>query len=132
MPRVLPALPSDAVRRTRWLALVSAGALVLLCLLWELWLAPLRPGGSWLALKALPLLLALPGLWRYRLFTYRWTCLLLWLYVTEGLVRATSEPAPGALLAWLEVALALLLFGACVAHIRYRQRAGQTLKAQET
>lgn len=119
----MPMSPPDAVRRSRQLTLFCAVALVLLCLLWELWLAPLRPGGSWLALKALPLLLVLPGLWRWRLSTYRATCLLLWLYVTEGLVRATSEGQPAAGLAWLEVALALLLFAACVVHIRRRQRA---------
>ena len=34
--------------------------LLFLCLAWELWLAPLRPGGSMLALKALPLLFSLP------------------------------------------------------------------------
>ena len=121
---------SDAVRLSRLLALASAAALLLLCLLWELWLAPLRPSGSWLALKALPLLPVLPGLWRGRLSTYRATCLLLWLYVTEGLVRATSEAPPAATLAWLEVALALLLFVACVAHIRRRQRRGRILEAR--
>lgn len=60
----------------------------------------------------------LPGLWRGRVQTHRATCLVLWLYVTEGLVRATSEAPPAAWLAWLEVALALALFAACVLYIR--------------
>lgn len=128
MPRTLS--PTPALQCTRWLALACAVALAALCVAWELWLAPLRPGGSWLALKALPLLLTLPGLWRNRLFTYRWTCLLLWLYVTEGLVRATSEAPPAAWLAWLEVALAVLLFAACVAHIRRRQRPSSRPRSQ--
>ena len=36
-------------------------ALILLGLAWELVLAPLRPGGSWMVLKVLPLLLPLRG-----------------------------------------------------------------------
>ena len=132
MPRPQPSSSTARTRTAHGLAVAGALALVLLCLLWEMWLAPVRPGGSWLALKALPLALALPGLWRGRVFTFRWTCLLLWLYVTEGLVRATSEAPPGAWLAWLEVALALLLFWACVAYIRSCQRARPALGAQES
>ena len=30
---------------------VSLVVLIFLCLAWELWLAPLRTGGSWLVLK---------------------------------------------------------------------------------
>jgi uncharacterized membrane protein len=96
--------------------------LIVLGLAWELWLAPLRPGGSWLALKVLPLCLPLAGLLKNRMYTYRWLSLLLWLYFTEGVVRATSEPAPGAWLAALEVLLSLALFAACVMHIRLRQQ----------
>ena len=49
---------TEAIRwQQRAVALVGAAALY--AALWELWLAPLRPGGSWLALKALPL----AGLW---------------------------------------------------------------------
>ena len=65
------ATPSPAVQTTRLAAVVSLLALIALGLAWELWLAPLRPGGSWLALKVLPLLLPLPGLLRLRMFTYR-------------------------------------------------------------
>ena len=83
-------------------------------------LAPLRPGGSWLALKALPIALALPGLLRRRLYTYRWTSLLVWLYFTEGVVRATSDRGPSVPLAVLEVALSLALFIACALHVRLR------------
>lgn len=111
-----------AVRTTRTLAVASLLALAALCLAWELWLAPLRPGGSWLALKALPLLLPLPGLLRYRMLTYRWTALFVWLYFVEGVVRAWSDRAPSAWCALAEVALVLLLFAACAAHVRLRQR----------
>ncbi|MDZ4075823.1 MAG: DUF2069 domain-containing protein [Hylemonella sp.] len=117
-------LPSH-VRLSRQLAVASLLGLIVLGLAWELWLAPLRPGGSWLALKVLPLCLPLAGLLKNRMYTYRWLSLLLWLYFTEGVVRATSEPAPGAWLAGLEVLLSLALFVACVLHIRLRQKAAQ-------
>jgi uncharacterized membrane protein len=57
-----------------------------------------------------------------RLYTYRWTSLLVWLYVAEGAVRATSERGTGAWLAGLEVALAMAIFVACAAHVRARLR----------
>ena len=114
-----------SVRLSRTLAVGSLLGLIILGLAWELWLSPLRPGGSWLALKVLPLCLPLAGLLKNRMYTYRWLSLLVWLYFTEGAVRATSEPAPGAWLAALEVLLSLALFAACVLHVRLRQKAAQ-------
>lgn len=126
-----PAAPSVAARVTRALAAVLLLALCALCLVWELWGAPLRPGGSWLALKGLPLLLALPGLLRFRMLSYRKVALFVWLYFVEGVVRAAGDAAPSAWYALAEVALVLLLFAACAAHIRLRQRQAraQSLKA---
>ncbi len=126
-----PIAPAHA-RLSRSLAVGSLLALIVLGLAWELWLAPLRPGGSWLALKVLPLCLPLAGLLKHRMYTYRWLSLLLWLYFTEGVVRATSEPAPGAWLAMLQILLSLLLFAACVLHIRLRQRAARDTGSTET
>ena len=118
-----PALPSPADRRTRAAAVACLLALVALVLAWELWLAPLRPGGSWLApVKALPLLLPLPGLLRYRMYTYRWTSLFVWLYFTEAVVRATTDRPPGNLLALAQLALCIALFTACALHVRGRQK----------
>jgi uncharacterized membrane protein len=116
-----PALP-PFVSRTRALAVGSLLGLIVLSLLWELWLAPLRPGGSWLALKALPLTLPLAGLLKNRMYTYRWVSLLVWLYFTEGAVRATSDRGLGAPLAMIEVLLCLVLFSACAMHVRWRLR----------
>ena len=114
----------EGVTRSRQLAVVSLVALIVLCLAWELWLAPLRPGGSWLVLKVLPLTLPLAGLLKNRMYTYRWLSLLVWLYVAEGAVRMTSDPNPvSALLAGLEVLLCVVLFVACTWHIRTRLRA---------
>lgn len=112
--------PTPAVEATRWLAVGSTLALIVLGLLWELQLAPVRAGGSWLAIKVLPLTLPLGGLLRRRLYTYRWTSLLVWLYFTEGVVRATSDRGLSARLALVEVVLCLLLFAACVLHVRLR------------
>ncbi len=115
--------PQDkTVRLTRTLAVASLLALIALSLVWELWLAPLRPGGSWLALKALPLCLPLAGLLKNRMYTYRWLSLVVWLYFTEGVVRAWGDPPPGAWLALLQVFLCLVLFAACTMHVRLRFR----------
>jgi len=109
----------DGARRA---AVASLLALIALCLAWELFLAPLRPGGSWLALKALPLCIPLAGFLKNRMYTYRWVSLLVWLYFTEGVVRAWSDRAPGNGLALLEILLSLVLFTACTVHIRMRLR----------
>ena len=111
-----------AVEATRWLAVGSVLGLIVLGLAWELWLAPLRPGGSWLALKVLPLAAPLPGLLRRRLYTYRWVSLVIWLYFTEGVVRGWSDRGLSAQLALVEVALCVLLFAACAIHVRLRLR----------
>lgn len=105
---------------TRALAVGSLLAMIVLGLAWELWLAPLRPGGSWLALKVLPLIVPLAGLLKRRLYTYRWVSLLVWIYFTEGVVRATSDRAPSNLYAAIEVLLCLVLFAACALHVRWR------------
>ncbi|MFD1709678.1 DUF2069 domain-containing protein [Ottowia sp. GY511] len=124
-----PAPSPSSARTTRAIAVLALLALTALCLAWELWLAPLRPGGSWLALKALPLLLALPGLLRMRMYTYRALALFIWLYFVEGVVRATSDRAPSSYYAWGEVVLVVILFVACTAHIRLRQREAKAAAA---
>ena len=106
----------------RALAVGSLLGLIVLALAWELFLAPLRPGGSWLALKALPLCLPLAGLLKHRMYTYRWVSLLVWPYFAEGAVRAMTEAAPGAWLALLQCTLSLSLFVACAWHVRLRLR----------
>ena len=85
-------------------------ALIVLCLAWELWLAPLRPGGSMLVLKALPLLLPLFGVLRERRHTYQWTSMLVLAYFAEGSVRAFSEPGLTRVLATIEIALSFACF----------------------
>lgn len=121
--------PGTDVAATRWLAVGSLLALMVLCVAWELWLAPLRPGGTLLFLKALPLAFAVIGLLKRRMYTYRWMSLLVWLYFTEGVVRAWSDRAPSNWLALLEVVLCLVLFTACTMHIRLRLRSARPASA---
>jgi len=92
--------------------------LIFLGLAWELWLAPLRPGGSWLVLKILPLLAPLFGILRGSRYTHQWLSMLSLLYFTEGVVRAYSDAGLSAQLAMVEVALAVLLFTSCVLYAR--------------
>ncbi|MEK6592147.1 MAG: DUF2069 domain-containing protein [Pseudomonadota bacterium] len=104
---------------------VSAGSLITLiclCLAWELWLAPLRPGGSWLALKALPLLAPLPGILRRKIYTYQWSSMLILAYFIEGVVRGYADGGFSAQLARTEIALSLLFFCSVIAYVRLTAR----------
>ena len=111
------------------MAVCSLLALIALGLAWELWLAPLRPGGSWLAIKVPPLRRPRPGRLNNRLYTYRWVALFVWLYFVEGVVRASGDRPPGNHLALLQIALCLVLFAACTLHVRLRQRSAQRAAA---
>jgi uncharacterized membrane protein len=79
--------------------------LFILCISWEWFISPLRPGGSWLILKCIPLLFAIPGLWKGKVYTMQWASMMILLYVTEGLVRIL-EPGANFWLALIETVLA--------------------------
>lgn len=100
------------------LASILLIVLIFFCLAWELWLAPLRPGGSWLALKAVFLLAPLFGILRGKRYTYQWASLFLLFYLLEGAVRSMSDSGLSRLLASIETVLAMLLFGVVVAYAR--------------
>ena len=117
-----PVAAPAAVAATRAVAVACVLALIVLGLAWELWLSPLRGGSTLWAVKVLPLCFPVAGLLRYRMYTYRWVSLLVWLYFTEGVVRAAVERGTGRWLALVEVILCLLLFAACVLHVRTRLR----------
>ncbi len=114
------AAPDAVLVRARAVALASLVGLIVLGLAWELWLAP--TGGRTWAIKVLPLAFAIAGIARFRMFTHRWLSLLVWLYVTEGLVRGVTERGLSMTLAWLQVLLCLILFAACSTHVRWRLR----------
>ena len=111
---------STQISSTRWLAFAGVAGLIVLGLAWEMVLAPIRPGGSLLALKVLPLCLPLAGILKNRMYTYRYMSLMVWLYFTEGATRAWSDKPPGNYLALCEVALCVVLFVACALHVRLR------------
>ena len=92
--------------------------LIALCLAWELWLAPLRPGGSLVALKALPLALPLPGILAGRRYTYQWSSMLILAYFAEGVTRAWADTGLSRALAFGEVFLTVVFFAATVSYAR--------------
>ena len=101
------------------IAAASLAALIVLCLAWELWLAPLRPGGSLVALKALPLALPLAGILQGKRYTYQWSSMLILAYLAEGSTRAWSDGGVSQKLAVFEIILSLTFFGAAVAYARW-------------
>jgi uncharacterized membrane protein len=127
LPADAPRPPDGVTERTRRAALATLLALILLGLAWELWLAP--TGSGTLALKVLPLVLCLGGLWRHRMYTFRWLSLLVWLYFTEGVVRAVTETGASRWLAVGEIVLSVALFAISAFYIRWRLRRGRELAA---
>jgi len=109
-------------RQLHLAACISLIALILLCLAWEGWLAPLRPSGSLLILKAVPLLLPLTGVLRGKIYTYQWACMFILLYFTEGAVRAWSDGGLSGKLALVEVTLSLIFFLAAIFYVRASRR----------
>ncbi len=93
---------------------VTLIALILLSTAWEIWLAPLRPGGSMLVLKVVPLLIGLFGILRGKRYTYQWMSMLILLYFTEGSVRATSDAGLSQILAMIETVLTLIFFASTI------------------
>ena len=134
MPTQMPNPPTPmqadiAERRPAALgAFVTLAALALLCIAWEWRLAPLRPGGSLLVLKAVPLAIALPGVLRRRLYTLQWASMLVLLYFAEGIMRGMTDPAPANRIGWVEVALALGFFACALVYVAPYKRAARRAK----
>ncbi|MEY3580485.1 MAG: hypothetical protein RI984_1589 [Pseudomonadota bacterium] len=105
-------------------AVISLVGLIVLCTTWELVLAPLRPGGSWMAIKALPLLLPLAGVLRRDIYTLQWASMMVHLYFIEGVVRAWSERGTVAVLSSIEIALSTVFFFSAIFFLRpYKKEA---------
>ena len=121
-----PEIDQASTRYTFPALLTSLGGLIVLCVLWEIWLAPLRPGSFLLALKAVPLMLPLAGALRRSVYTLQWSSMLIWLYFIEGVVRGFRNPDfTTSVLAWLEVALVLVFFIAALMFLRPYKRAAK-------
>lgn len=112
-------------------AAITLVALIVLCVAWELVLAPLRPGGSWMVLKVIPLLFPLRGVLKRDVYTMQWSSMLILLYFTEGIVRATSDRIPTAItLGWVEVALSCAYFLCAVLYLNPYKKAAKELARQ--
>ena len=120
VPTATVAATPRPLQAIRALAVGSLLALIALDVTWDLALAQIKPSGLWTALKVLPLCAAVSGMLRHRMYTYRWMALLVWLYFTEGVVRAWVERGLNQWLAGVEILLCLLLFAACGVHVRER------------
>ncbi|VVE06927.1 membrane protein [Pandoraea nosoerga] len=113
----------------RGIGIASLLALTALSVAWELWLAPLRPGGSWLVLKALLLLLPLRGVLRGSLYTLQWSSMFILLFFAEGVVRGMTDSGTSAALAWIETALCVVFFFSTIFYLRPFKRAAKARAA---
>lgn len=109
--------PTQTVLR---LATAAWLLLLLVSLGWELWWAPLRPGGSWLALKALPLCLPLAGIVRGKVYTYQYSLMLVLAYQAEAVMRLFDAQAASR---WCAAAALLCSSVFFIAGLRYVQLA---------
>jgi len=105
------------MQAARRLTLCQWATLFILLLIWHLYLQgpSIAPGLLWVLLP--PLLLAIPGLWRGKLYTYKWLTLLVPWYFTHGVVDLW-QPAPLFWLALLEVLLSCGLFVTAILYLR--------------
>ncbi len=111
-------------------ALGSLFALIVLCIAWEMVLAPIRPNGSWLVLKVIPLLIPLHGVWKRNLYTMQWASMLILLFFAEGIVRGMSDTGLSAILGWIEVGLVLVFFTCTICYLRPYKKAAKALTKQ--
>ncbi len=109
---------------------LSLIALIVLCVAWELVLDPLRPSGSWLVLKVVPLLLPLRGVLKRDIYTMQWSSMLILLYLTEGIVRATSDKGLSSTLGWIEAGLVCVFFICTILFLRPYKQAAKKLAQQ--
>jgi uncharacterized membrane protein len=113
-------------------ACASLIALIVLTILWELVLSPLRPGGSWLVLKVLPLLIPLRGVLRHDNYTLQWSSMFILLYFTEGVVRAVSdESGTSRILAGIEICLSLIFFFCAIFYLRPLKKAAKNAQKKD-
>ena len=104
---------------------ISLLFLILLSLSWELWIAPLRPGGSWLALKALPLCLPLSGILKKKIYTYQYSSMLILIYFAEAVMRLFDASAAERLCAALATVGCVVFFVSCLAFVKQQKSAAK-------
>ena len=111
-----------SIRFLHLTAITSLLGLIFLGVLWEGILSPAREGGTLMTLKVLPLLFPLMGILKGRIYTFQWASMLIWLYFTEGVVRAWSDHGVSQLLAIIETLLSILFFLASIYFVRKNSR----------
>lgn len=109
-------------------AIGSLLALIAWLVGWEVWVAPLHPGGWLLALKVLPLLIPLRGVFMRDIYTLQWSSMVILLYFTEGVVRAWSDTtALSRYMALGEVVLVLVYFACALLYLRPYKKAAKRM-----
>jgi uncharacterized membrane protein len=109
-------------------AIGSLLALLAWLVAWEMVVAPLHPGGSLVALKALPLLIPLRGVLKRDLYTLQWSSMVILLYFTEGVVRAWSDTAPlSRTMAGGEIVLVCVYFACALLYLRPYKKAAKKM-----
>ena len=106
-------------------ASASLIALIVICIAWEGWLAPLKPQGSLLILKAVPLLLPLFGILKGRRYTYQWASMFILFYFTEGVVRAWADTGIASKLALIEILLSVIFFICAIFYAKLTRQPSQ-------
>lgn len=101
------------------ITVIALVAMILLTTAWELWLAPLKPGGSWVVLKALILFLPLRGLLHGRRYTYQWYTMFVLVFFMEGVMRAWSDQGLSQVLAAIQVVLTVVSFVSATLYAKY-------------
>ena len=114
-----------AIQKLKAGASFSLIALIILCLAWEGPLAPIKPEGSKLILKAVPLLLPLFGILNGRRYTYQWASMFILIYFTEGAVRAWADQGLSAKLAIAEVLLTTTFFYCTIFYAKLTRQGSQ-------
>ena len=111
------------------LACSSLIALIILQILWEMVLVPLRPNGSWMVLKVIPLLFPLRGVLMRQNCTMQWSSMMILLYFTEGVVRASSDISGlSRALAGLEILFSVGFFLGAILYLRPFKKVAKELK----
>lgn len=102
---------STILSKDKYVLIASAATLdlIIVCIAWEWFISPLRPDGSWLILKAVPLIVMLPGIWSAKVYTMQWGTMLILIYSTEALVRI-SESGWNFWMALIELFLSVIIF----------------------
>ncbi len=116
-----------SIRILHYLSIFSLITLIFFCFMWEKWFAPIRPGGSFLIFKSIPLFLPLFGILREKRYTYQWSSMFILLYVAEGSVRIISDTtALSRMMAGIELFLSLLYFLSVIFYAKYSVKIKQS------